>query len=829
MSYFRRVILIALLLLVFGIPALAQGGGAQVRFVHAIPGASAVDIYMDGQLTISDLAYGGATHYVDITAGTHHVAVTQNGSNTSLWEQDVDASADAALTLVASSAANSAFEVYQDDLNPLALGKSRFTAIHAISGADGVDIILSDGRPVIPGLQYSQPYGTLDLPAMTYDLAVVPAGQAVSDAIVPAQTFKLNTGTSYIALVYGTSDAAQTMLLSAPTRSDEAAGYARIAHVVPGAADLDVFINDTLAAPSLGFGEATDYIALPAGSYTVSARTPGATSDLVTGTLDVTAGGRQTALVAGSAEAPAVQSFEDVVNAVSESASVLSLMNLTSAATVSATYSDGSALLGSVSSGNSDSALLEPSDMGIDVVVTDSSNADAALDLPGGIYGGVYYSAVAVDGTDGAQIVQLPAVSLAQGTASAPGDQTLASAMPTEMPTPTAAPTEVAQQPTPAPATPEPTADNSGVQIQAQPSAVPTTTGPTAVVLVNPDVNLQLRQYPNREALSLGLAPSGAVLHVNGREGEPVPPVGTTATPLAPNATPYVDPVTLLQGNDDLDPAQTWVNVTYDTPDGGTVTAWVNALYIGIHDTQNRPLALRDLATIPSNRAGNTQNTAMEPPSPQEIVTMAIVGNLDPGVRIHIRRIPSTDGESLALVPGGTQMELVGINQSRDWAFVRYAGTDSTVTGWMDDSFLTYQRNNQSVDFNRLQELGELNIISEDQRGSVVSNGQPASGVSESLRNVVAGEVSGLNADANLHLRRHENDQAESLALLPNGTILIVTGRTPDDAWLQVTYQNQPGWVSSEYVTLTFNGQPYEMANLPVIEPTPTPTPETQG
>ena len=29
-----------------------------VRFVHAIPGASAVDVYTDGQLTISNLAFG---------------------------------------------------------------------------------------------------------------------------------------------------------------------------------------------------------------------------------------------------------------------------------------------------------------------------------------------------------------------------------------------------------------------------------------------------------------------------------------------------------------------------------------------------------------------------------------------------------------------------------------------------------------------------------------------------------------------------------------------------------------------------------------------------
>ncbi len=825
MSSIKRFLLIALLLLLVAVPALAQNGSGQVRFVHAIPGASSIDIYTDGTLTISDLAFGSAANYITVPAGTHHIAVTQTGSTTSLWEQDINPAADSAQTLVASSASQAAFQVYQDDLNSLPLGKARFTAIHAIADGPSVDVILADGRPVIPGLQYNQPYGTLDLPATSYALAVVPAGQPLSAAILPAQPYNLASGTSYVALVFGTTDAPKALLLSAPTRPESAGGFVRIAHVIPDAPAVDIYLNNTLVAPGLDFGTATDYIALPAASYTLAARAAGSSTDLVTGTLDVSTDSMETALVTGSAEAPAVQVFADTTSAVNANASVLSLMNVTTGADVTAAYSDGNALLGTVGSGKSDSAMLQPSENSIVISTAggDTTNAKT-LDLPGGIYGGVYYGVVVAGTTP--QVIQLPSVSLAQGIASAPGDQAMAASQPT------AAPTEVAQlEPTATlAAVAQPTQDASGVEILIPPTPAATTEGPTARVLVDPGVNLQLRQYPNSVALSLGLAPSGATLRVNGRAGDPVPAPGTTATPTPDGATPSVDPVTLLEAGEDLDPRQTWLNVTFDTPDGGTITAWVNALYVGLHDSQGKSLALRNLVTVPSNKAGVAQNTAIQPPTAQQYVTYAIATNVSPGVRIHIRRIPDTAGESLALIPAGTQAEFVGVTDARDWVFVRYTSPDSTVTGWVSIEFVTFQRNGVSVDFDRLQELNELTILDGTQRGAVTSTGQPTAGTAPDLRNVVAGEVIGLNADANLHLRRIASEQGESLALLPNGTTLVVTGRTEDSTWLQVTYQNQTGWVSSDYVQLTFNGQPYDIATLSAVStPTPTASPTTQG
>ncbi|MFN8448870.1 MAG: hypothetical protein U0521_09825 [Anaerolineae bacterium] len=57
--------------------------------------------------------------------------------------------------------------------------------------------------------------------------------------------------------------------------------------------------------------------------------------------MEVAADGRQTVLIAGNAEEPAVQIIDDVVNAVNENTSVLTVMNMTTDATVTAAYSNG--------------------------------------------------------------------------------------------------------------------------------------------------------------------------------------------------------------------------------------------------------------------------------------------------------------------------------------------------------------------------------------------------------------------------------------------------------------------------------------------------------
>ena len=94
---------------------MAQAGNATLRFVHTIPGANSVDVYTDGQLTISGLNFGSASTYVTVNSGDHQLKVTASGSTIALWEQTVSAADGSATTLVAASASDPNFLVYPED------------------------------------------------------------------------------------------------------------------------------------------------------------------------------------------------------------------------------------------------------------------------------------------------------------------------------------------------------------------------------------------------------------------------------------------------------------------------------------------------------------------------------------------------------------------------------------------------------------------------------------------------------------------------------------------------------------------------------------------
>ena len=820
-------------------PAMAQAEGqALVRFVHAIPGAAAIDIYANDTLAFAGLESGNATAFLTVPGGDYSLRVTQAGVETVLWEQDVTLAPGSAQTLIAATTQPLTFQVFQDDLAPLPIGKARFTAIHAIPAGPAIDVILSDGRPVVAALNFGQVYGTLDVPALAYEFAVVPTGEGVDAAIVPTATYPLSSGTSYSLLVYGTAQRPQAMLLGASTQPESAAaGYLRIVHAVPGAPAVDVAVDGTLVAPALAYGSAaTDFMSLAPGDYQVSFREAGTENELTT--ADVTVGENQyVSVIAYPADEGVVaQSFVTDVSTVNQSESVFNIINLLGeGATTFLSLNNGTPLSGDVPAGQASAAIVEPADAGATVSVMDGGETiDLALQLRT-IYGGVYYDVLVVPAADGPEAILLEPVSLAQTVGSAPGAAVVAVA-PTEeivAEVPTEASSEVvAAEPTGAPDAVTEAAPEAGqpTATALPPTAIPPTATPAptqgppvARVLLDPGANLQMRQYPSSQAFSLGLAPSGATLTVVGRQGaqEALP----FETPTA-EATEWVDPATLLAEGVDLPRLDTWLFVSYETAEGGQIDAWVNAYYVAVNASNGNILSLRGLPTVPSNRAGEAFNTVVGVPTVEEVLPQAIVGGLDEGVNLQIRRTPDVAGESLTLVPNGTSLNLLGMNEERSWAFVRYETEDGAVTGWANALFLVeYTDQGETLTFADLESRNLIETVDDAERGTEAGEvAAPAAPTRDPMIDAVVGDVL-LDEGANLQLRRNPDAQAESLALIPAGEQVVITGRTEDGAWLYTSYDEREGWVNSAFVGLTLNGRTYSREGLPVTSDPATATP----
>jgi uncharacterized protein YgiM (DUF1202 family) len=106
------------------------------------------------------------------------------------------------------------------------------------------------------------------------------------------------------------------------------------------------------------------------------------------------------------------------------------------------------------------------------------------------------------------------------------------------------------------------------------------------------------------------------------------------------------------------------------------------------------------------------------------------------------------------------------------------------------------------------------------------------------VKNAIIAEVA-LDAGANLNLRRRPDANSEVIIPLPSGTQVIVSARTEDEKWLNVTFEDQTGWIAAKtdtavFVRLSLNGKPIQFAEVPLVtgeiaESTAPVVPNTSG
>ncbi len=202
-------------------------------------------------------------------------------------------------------------------------------------------------------------------------------------------------------------------------------------------------------------------------------------------------------------------------------------------------------------------------------------------------------------------------------------------------------------------------------------------------------------------------------------------------------------------------------------------------------------------------------------------MTVTVV-NLDATANLNVRRTPETTSEVLAQLPLGTTAQFVGLDENGEWVFLSYSASDgTTVTGWSSIDFLDFSYNGRAIDLAELAQRGLMNTVDLSRRGEKTIGAPPviAATVDPTIDAVVA--TVALDPGANLNLRRSPDVNAEVLAQIPSGTRVIVTERTADGQWLHATYEGADGWIAARtdtavFVTLSFNGAPYEINDVPV-------------
>lgn len=170
-----------------------------VRVAHFSPDAPNVDVLVDGEQVISDLAYDEVTPYLEIQPGTYTVTITAAGDPDAVVFEDDLWLGRAYYTIAAIG------ELEAETFRPLVLrdaGSALVRLVHAAPDAPAVDVYFNGSEyPFIEDVSFGEATNYLALPAASYTLDVRPAGDP--DTTVASFDVDLEKGVAYSAYAVG--------------------------------------------------------------------------------------------------------------------------------------------------------------------------------------------------------------------------------------------------------------------------------------------------------------------------------------------------------------------------------------------------------------------------------------------------------------------------------------------------------------------------------------------------------------------------------------------------------------------------------------------------
>jgi len=182
-----------------------SGNAALIRVAHLSPDAPAVDVWVDGNVVLSDVPFKAVSDYLELKPGSYRIQVSPAGETEPIViDAILELKSETAYTVAATGLLG------EDDLKPMVLMDNRFdnveTAkvrlVHTAPDAPAVDVGPSDGSVIFGDAAFREASEYAELPAGSYDLEVRVAG--TMDIALSIPNVELEKGTNYTVFAVGT-------------------------------------------------------------------------------------------------------------------------------------------------------------------------------------------------------------------------------------------------------------------------------------------------------------------------------------------------------------------------------------------------------------------------------------------------------------------------------------------------------------------------------------------------------------------------------------------------------------------------------------------------
>lgn len=181
---------------------------SQVMVVHASPNAPNVDVRVNNNLALTNVAYPNNSSYTQLTSGSTNIKISPTGTTTNVIDATVNLEANKNYTVFAvDSVSKIKASVVIDDLTAPASGKAHVRFFHLSPNAPAVDIAVTGGPVLFGNRTFNDQSTTTSLANFTavnagaYNLEVRAAG--TNTVVLSLPNINLTAGKIYTVFAKG--------------------------------------------------------------------------------------------------------------------------------------------------------------------------------------------------------------------------------------------------------------------------------------------------------------------------------------------------------------------------------------------------------------------------------------------------------------------------------------------------------------------------------------------------------------------------------------------------------------------------------------------------